>query len=71
LPDEKIVEMVVLFSKRDIDSKRVKVEFSLEDMDMSEFQNSATYEQCTLKNMVKSFKPAYFSGEEKMWTGSG
>ena len=34
-----------MFSKGDIDSKRVKVEFSLEDMDMSEFQNGATYAQ--------------------------
>ena len=39
------VETVVLLSKGDIDSKRVKVEFSLEDMDMSEFRNGATYEQ--------------------------
>lgn len=39
------VETVVLLSKGDIDSKRVKVEFSLEDMDMSELQNGATYEQ--------------------------
>ena len=39
------VETVVLLSKGDIDSKRVKVEFSLENMDMSEFQNGATYEQ--------------------------
>ena len=39
------VETVVLLSKGDVDSKRVKVEFSLEDMDMSEFQNGATYEQ--------------------------
>lgn len=39
------VETVVLLSKGDIDAKRVKVEFSLEDMDMSEFQNGATYEQ--------------------------
>ena len=38
------METVVLLSKGDIDSKRVKVEFSLEDMDMSEFQNGATYE---------------------------
>lgn len=39
------VETVVLLSKGDVDSKRVRVEFSLEDMDMSEFQNGATYEQ--------------------------
>ena len=45
LDNDSHVETVVLLSKGDIDSKRVKVEFSLEDMDMSEFQNGATYEQ--------------------------
>ncbi len=44
-PNTVHVETVVLLSKGDIDSKKVKVEFSLEDMDMSEFQNGATYEQ--------------------------
>ena len=44
-PQSVHVETVVLLSKGDIDSKRVKVEFSLEDMDMSEFQNGATYTQ--------------------------
>lgn len=39
------VETVVLLSKGEIDSKRVRVEFSLEDMDMSGFQNDATYGQ--------------------------
>ena len=39
------VETVVLLSKREIDSKKVRVEFSLEDMDMSEFQDGATYPQ--------------------------
>lgn len=39
------VETVVLLSKGEIDSKKVRVEFSLEDMDMSEFQQGATYEQ--------------------------
>ncbi len=39
------VEAVVLLSKGEIDSKRVRVEFSLEDMDMSVFQKGATYEQ--------------------------
>ena len=39
------VETVVLLSKGEIDSKKVRVEFSLEDMDMSGFQKSATYEQ--------------------------
>lgn len=37
------VETVVLLSKGEIDSKKVRVEFSLEDMDMSGFQNDATY----------------------------
>ena len=39
------VETVVLLSKGNIDSKKIRVEFSLEDMDMSEFQNDATYPQ--------------------------
>lgn len=39
------VEYVVLLSKGDIDSKRVKFEFSLEDMEMSKFQNGEIYEQ--------------------------
>lgn len=39
------VETVVLLSKGEIDSKKVRVEFSLEDMDMSGFQQGATYEQ--------------------------
>ena len=39
------VETVVLLSKGEIDSKKVRVEFSLEDMDMSGFQNYATYSQ--------------------------
>ena len=37
------VETVVLLSKGEIDSKKIKVEFSLEDMDMSGFQKGATY----------------------------
>ena len=39
------VETVVLLSKGEIDSKNIRVAFSLEDMDMSEFQNGATYPQ--------------------------
>lgn len=39
------VETVILLSKGEIDSKKVRVEFSLEDMDMSGFQKGATYEQ--------------------------
>lgn len=34
-----------MLSKGEIDSKKVRVEFSLEDMDMSGFQQGATYEQ--------------------------
>ena len=39
------VETVVLLSKGEIDSKKVRVEFSLENMDMSGFQKGATYPQ--------------------------
>ncbi|WP_370776018.1 23S rRNA (uracil(1939)-C(5))-methyltransferase RlmD [Roseburia sp.] len=38
-------ETVVLLSKGEVDSKKIRVEFSLEDMDMSEFQDGATYTQ--------------------------
>ena len=44
-PRTQHVETVVLLSKGEIDSKKVRVEFSLEDMDMSGFQNYATYSQ--------------------------
>lgn len=43
--DTQHIETVVLLSKGEIDSKKVRVEFSLEDMDMSGFQKGATYEQ--------------------------
>ena len=39
------VETVVQLSKGNISTKNVRVEFSLEDMDMSGFQQGATYEQ--------------------------
>ena len=45
LDNDTQVETVVLLSKGEIDSKKVRVEFSLEDMDMSGFQKGATYEQ--------------------------
>ncbi len=48
------VETVVLLSKGDINSKRIKVEFSLEGMDMSEFQNGATYEQIKAYVLAKT-----------------
>ena len=44
-PQTAHVETVVLLSKGEVDSKRIRVEFSLEDMDMSEFQDGATYPQ--------------------------
>lgn len=45
LLNENTVETVVLLSKGEIDSKKIRVEFSLEDMDMSGFQKGATYGQ--------------------------
>ena len=45
LANSEHIETVVLLSKGEIDSKKVRVEFSLEDMDMSGFQKGATYEQ--------------------------
>ena len=45
LLNETTVETVVLLSKGEVDSKKIRVEFSLEDMDMSEFQDGATYPQ--------------------------
>ena len=44
-PGTRHVETVVLLSKGEVDSKKIRVEFSLEDMDMSEFQDGATYLQ--------------------------
>ncbi len=45
LDNNEHVETVVLLSKGEVDSKKIRVEFSLEDMDMSEFQDGATYPQ--------------------------
>ena len=44
-PQTAHIETVVLLSKGEVDSKKIRVEFSLEDMDMSEFQDGATYPQ--------------------------
>ncbi len=44
-PGTEHVETVALLSKGEIDSKKVRVEFSMENMDMSGFQKSATYPQ--------------------------
>ena len=44
-PQVIFIETVVLLSKGEVDSKKIRVEFSLEDMDMSEFQDGATYTQ--------------------------
>ena len=43
--NESTVETVVLLSKGNISSQNVRVEFSLEDMDMSRFQQGSTYEK--------------------------
>lgn len=45
LDNDEQVETVALLSKGEVDSKKIRVEFSLEDMDMSEFQDGATYPQ--------------------------
>ena len=45
LDNDAHIETVVLLSKGEIDSKNIRVEFPLEDMDMSEFQDGATYPQ--------------------------
>ena len=45
------VETVVLLSKGEINSKKLRVEFSLEDMDMSGFRKGATYQE--IKDYVK------------------
>lgn len=44
-PQTTHVETVVLLSKGIVNSRKVKVDFSLEDMDLSEFKGKATYEQ--------------------------
>ena len=47
-------ETVVLLSKGMVESRKVKVDFSLEDMDLSEFKGKATYEQikaCVLEQI--------------------
>ena len=44
-PRTKHCETVVLLSKGEVESKKIRIEFSLEDMDMSEFQDGATYTQ--------------------------
>ena len=44
-PETCHVETVVQLSKGNLSSQNVRVEFSLEDMDMSGFQQGATYEQ--------------------------
>ena len=44
-PNTVHVETVVLLSKGEVESKKIRVEFSLEDMDRSEFQDGATYTQ--------------------------
>ena len=45
LDNESHTKCVIALSKGEVDSKKIRVEFSLEDMDMSEFQDGATYTQ--------------------------
>lgn len=45
------METVVQLSKGEIQSKKIRVDFSLEDMDMSGFQKCATYGE--IKTYVK------------------
>ncbi len=40
------VETVVLLSKGDVESQKLRVEFSLEDMDTDGFERGATYNDC-------------------------
>ena len=44
------METVVLLSKGEIDSKRIRVEFPLDNMDIAAFREKATYPQ--IKNYV-------------------
>ncbi|MCR4711914.1 MAG: class I SAM-dependent RNA methyltransferase [Clostridia bacterium] len=50
-PNTMHIETVVQLSKGNISSQNIRVEFSLEDMDMSRFQQGATYEQ--IQNWVQ------------------
>ena len=45
LDSDSHIETVVQLSKGNISSQNVRVEFSLEEMDMSSFRQGATYEQ--------------------------
>ena len=45
------VETVVKLSKGEIDHRNIKVEFSLEDVDISRLRKTATYQQ--IKDRVK------------------
>ena len=43
LPQKNDVETICLLSKGDVKSKKIRVEFSLEDMDTDGFKKGATY----------------------------
>ena len=59
------VETVVLLSKGEVDSKKIRVEFSLEDMDMSEISGwgnlSADQGVCVGAYRVKGVQPLYLT----------
>ena len=69
-PDNHHTETVVLLSKGEIDSNKVRVEFSLEDMDMSGFQKGATYEQIktyVLEHSGLKVSSLYISQVKRKW----
>ena len=64
------VETVVLLSKGMFDSRKVKVDFSLEDMDLSEFKGKATYEQIkayVLEQTGLKVSSLYIAQIKKKW----
>ena len=60
-----------MLSKGEVDSKKIRVEFSLEDMDMSEFQDggnlSADQGVCVGAYRVKGVQPLYLTDQTEMW----
>ena len=69
------METVVLLAKGEINSKKVRVEFSLEGMDMSGFQKGVTYEPVSYTHFTipyaDLFKAYCFDREFKKLIDSG
>ena len=57
------VETVVLLSKGEIDSKKVRVEFSPEDREASDFQQEATFLHLAQVNGIEFFGKRSLCGE--------